>query len=64
MKKILFITPERFRESDLITVLRRVGCELTLVPKTDLPGLDASGYDAIVLSGGTENEPMTFTPAV
>ena len=63
MKKILFITPERFRESDLITVLRRVGCELTLVPKTDLPGLDASGYDAIVLSGGTENEPMTFTPA-
>ena len=38
-------------------------CELTLVPKTDLPGLDASGYDAIVLSGGTENEPMTFTPA-
>ncbi|MFR5863731.1 MAG: hypothetical protein ACI3ZE_03500 [Candidatus Woodwardiibium sp.] len=63
MKKILIITPARVRESDLIETIRRVGCEVTLTPKTALPALDASGYDAVVISGGTESEPMTFTPA-
>ena len=63
MKKILIITPARVRESDLIETIRRVGCEVTLAPKTALPALDASGFDAVVISGGTESEPMTFTPA-
>ena len=63
MKKILIITPARVRESDLIETIRRVGCEVTLAPKTALPALDASGFDAVVISGGTESEPMTFTSA-
>ena len=63
MKKIHIITPARVRESDLIETIRRVGCEVTLAPKTALPALDASGFDAVVISGGTESEPMTFTPA-
>ena len=36
---------------------------MTLAPKTALPALDASGFDAVVISGGTESEPMTFTSA-
>lgn len=51
MKKILIITPARVRESDLIETIRRVGCEVTLAPKTALPALDASGFDAVVISG-------------